>query len=55
MSRKDFIALAQAIGGISDDGERRRVAELIGAVCARHNSAFDYKRWFSACNVAINR
>jgi len=51
MSRKHFRALAQAIGGITDDNERFRVAQLIGAVCAGCNGNFKWSVWYSACNV----
>jgi len=51
MSRKHFRKLASAIGGITDDKERFRTAQLIGAVCAECNGRFNWSTWYSACNV----
>ena len=51
MSRKHFKAFAEAIAGISCPDERKRTAELIGAVCAGCNNNFDWYRWNSACRT----
>jgi len=51
MSKKHFNALAEAIACISDDGERKRTAELVGSVCAGCNGRFDWGRWYRACGV----
>lgn len=51
MSRKHFRALAEAISGISCADERKRVAELIGDVCAGCNGNFNWSTWYSACGV----
>lgn len=51
MSRKHFRELAEAIATIKDDGERERVAGLIGGVCAGCNGNFNWSIWYSACNV----
>jgi len=51
MSRKHFVKLARAIGGITDEKERKRTAELVGRVCADCNDHFNWSTWYSACNV----
>ena len=51
MSRKHFAALAAAISGIKDAGERERMAQLIGNVCADCNDRFNWSTWRSACGV----
>jgi len=51
MSRKHFRALAEAISGISCAEERKRTAELVGAVCAGSNGRFNWSTWYSACGV----
>ena len=51
MSRKHFRALADAISCITDDGERERVAHLIGGVCASCNENFNWSVWNNACDV----
>ena len=51
MSRKDFKALAEAITGINCISERKRVASLVGKVCANYNDNFDWYRWRCACRV----
>lgn len=51
MSRKHFRALAEAIKGIDDANERKRMAELIGDVCASCNGNFNWFTWNCACGV----
>ena len=51
MTKKHFIALAVAIGGIVDNDERARVAHLIGQICAECNGNFNWATWNKACNV----
>ncbi len=51
MSRKHFRALAVAISQISDDGERKRTARLIGDVCASCNGNFKWSVWNTACKA----
>lgn len=51
MSRKHFRALAEAIAGIENTGERERMTELVGAVCAECNGRFSWFTWRNACNV----
>jgi len=52
MTRKHFNAIAAAIAEIRSASERKRVAELLAAVCAAFNSRFDRARFFRACGVA---
>ena len=51
MCKKHFAALAVAISGIKDAGERGRVAQLIGNVCASCNGKFNWSIWRNACGV----
>jgi hypothetical protein len=51
VSRKHFIQLAAAIKAISDQGERRRTAELIADVCQTSNPRFNRARFLTACEV----
>ena len=51
MSKKHFEKFAIAIGGIMDTTERKRVANLIGEVCAEVNIQFNWDVWYKACNV----
>ncbi len=51
MSRKHFRALAEAIAGIECPDERKRMALLIGNVCARCNGNFNWSMWYNACGV----
>lgn len=51
MSRKHFRALAEAISGISCADERKRVAELVGSVCAGCNGNFNWYTWHCACRT----
>jgi hypothetical protein len=51
MSRKHFIALAEAIAELDNTAERVRMAELVGAVCADQNGHFDWTRWRAACGA----
>jgi hypothetical protein len=51
MTKKHFIAFADAISMIDDGDQRHAVAHLIGVVCARFNDSFDWDRWFVACGV----
>ena len=51
MSRKHFRALADAIAGIEDREERKRMAKLIGDVCQSCNGNFNWSVWNSACGV----
>jgi hypothetical protein len=51
MSRKHFIALADAVKGISNPQERERAARAIADVCAGANSNFDRGRFLRACGV----
>ena len=51
MSRKHFRKLAEAIAGIEDADERKRMADLIGDVCASCNGNFNWSTWRSACGV----
>ena len=51
MSKKHFVELAKAIGGIADSEERRRMCRLVGEVCADCNLTFKWATWQRACNV----
>lgn len=51
MSRKHFRELAEAVGGITCDDERKRMARLIGNVCASCNGNFNWSLWNHACDV----
>lgn len=51
MSRKHFVALAEAISQITDDAERKRTAELVASVCRQTNPNFDRSRFMGACNA----
>jgi len=51
MSRKHFVKLAEAISSIENADDRRRVAELIGGVCAGCNGNFNWSVWRSACRT----
>jgi hypothetical protein len=51
MSRKHFVALAQAIASIENVVERERAAELIGLVCRGFNYNFNWSVWYNACGV----
>ena len=51
MSRKHFIEFARAISQISDDEERKRVAELVANVCNQLNPNFNRTKFMEACNV----
>ena len=52
MSRKQFKVLAEAIAKLKDSNERKRMADVIGKVCASANGRFDWTRWHSACRCA---
>ena len=52
MSRKHFIALAEAIRNISNPEERKRAANAVADVCAGSNGRFDRARFIRACGVA---
>jgi len=51
MTRKHFVALAEAIHTITDGEERENVARLIADVCRASNPQFDYSRFYTACGV----
>lgn len=51
MSKKHFSKFADAIRQITDKGERKRTADLVGLVCAKSNSSFDWVRWYKTCEV----
>jgi hypothetical protein len=51
MTKKHFLALAEAIREIGNQQERRRAAETVAQVCRRFNGRFDSGRFFRACNV----
>jgi len=45
MTKKTFIALADAIKLIEDAELREKVAKLIGNVCAGYNPRFNWNTW----------
>lgn len=51
MTRKDFIALAQALTCIKDPDERETVAILVAAVCRSSNPRFDTAKFMAACGL----
>lgn len=51
MSKKDFVALAAAIAEVESGADRKKMAKVIGKVCAGENPRFDWGRWNAACNV----
>ncbi|CUA90955.1 hypothetical protein Ga0061061_11713 [Chelatococcus sambhunathii] len=51
MTKKHFIALAKVIAETSDERERRRLCEEIGAVCASVSREFRWSTWREACGV----
>lgn len=51
MSRKHFVALAEAIKALANVTERARMAKIVGEVCAASNPNFSWSRWNAACGV----
>lgn len=51
MSRKDYIAFAEAIREIADREEREAMALLCARVFAADNSAFRKSQFLAACGV----
>lgn len=51
MSRKHYIAIAEALNWISNLTERRRVAEIIADMAKADNSNFDRVRFYAACGL----
>ena len=51
MTRKHFMLLAEIISELKNSEERKRMADVIGNVCADSNKHFDWTRWRSACGA----
>lgn len=51
MTKKDYIALANAISTFNDPYFRTLACAVIGMVLQRDNPAFDMKRFVPACGV----
>lgn len=53
MSKKHFRLLAEAIAGIPETAitDREGVADIIGKVCQKFNSNFNWDKWCKACDV----
>ena len=50
MSKKDFIAIASIVSGLSNDGSRSFAANAFANYLATVNPRFDRTRFFAACN-----
>jgi hypothetical protein len=46
MSRKQFKLIAAAIAQIKDEDDRRRVANMIAAVCKQTNGEFQFGKFY---------
>ena len=51
MSKKDFAVLAAAISDVESHDDRKKMALVIGNVCADGNPRFDWVKWNAACKV----
>ena len=51
MTRKHFKLIAETISKISDEKERKELAEFNAAICAKANPRFDRAGFFAACRV----
>lgn len=54
MSRKHFIKIAQALGKITDETERKQAAEAVADACQQCNELFDFNRFMTAVEQAAN-
>jgi hypothetical protein len=45
MTRKHFILIAEALGLITNEQERKKVAEYISSVCQEQNDLFDKQKF----------
>ena len=51
MTKKHFIAFAEAIAAIRCNAERKRTANLVATVCRQFNYNFDSERFYTACGL----
>jgi len=51
MTRKHFVAIAEAISKIANLKERKATAQKMARVCKKQNKLFDRKRFYAACGV----
>lgn len=51
MSKKHFVAFAEAISNIQDKRDRKMVAELVARVCSYANQNFNWSKFMRACGV----
>jgi hypothetical protein len=51
MTRKHFIAIADAVANIPDMETRKDIARRMATVCRDTNPQFDLRRFLIACNV----
>jgi hypothetical protein len=49
MTRKHFVALADAIANLSDKPSKAEIISAIAGVCRQFNSNFDWGRFAEAC------
>jgi len=53
MTRKHFIAFAEAVAKIKDESNREYVASLIGTVLAEDNPRFDWERFHKHIRACV--
>lgn len=53
MTKKDFVATAKMIASMEDRNEAKKFAKNFASISAESNPAFNYARFYSACNVDI--
>ena len=51
MSKKDYIQMAILIGGVMDEGERKRLAMGFADMLKKNNPQFQREKFLLACNV----
>jgi hypothetical protein len=55
MSRKQLVLIAETIRVLCVTSvERALIADDFARMCARHNSAFNYARFMTACGVIVS-
>ena len=50
-TKKDFIAAAKTIAAITDESEKKAVANNFCDIFAKQNTRFDKQKFLTACNV----
>jgi GMP synthase PP-ATPase subunit len=50
-TKKDFIAAAKKISSITDENEKRKVAENFCTIFKNQNPRFDSVKFLKACNI----